>query len=110
MCNTAHSICPDLAAEYLLLHRENYLDEGADIRPRFRHHATRTKEADIMRLLTARDWRDRLVGVYLAFNHQTADLRRVIADMLLSVSGRPVRRAICLALALLKGDVADADA
>jgi hypothetical protein len=101
MSDTHNEIFDAVGEKYLLLHRENYIEED-DVQRLLAPLARRASKKEINRLLNAPDWRMKLVGVYLVVSQGDSTFARALAEMLSTPGGRQVRRPICIALAVLR--------
>lgn len=84
---------------YLVLHRENYLREAGDVRDFLLRLANDLRLDEVRVLLASRDWRDKVVGVYVAVVRPDPELLSEVAGMLGDRAHRAVWRAACVVLA-----------
>ena len=83
---------------YLLLHRENYLDEPGTVRETVRNLGARLTDEHLLELLSDRDWRPRIVGIYCVLGGRRKAFEGKLRGELTREGYSALRRPACLAL------------
>lgn len=104
MSNELNKPFAKIESKYLLLHRENYIDEQEDIYSLFESVKQDFQVQDIKYILVhSFDWRKKIVGIYLAIAQRNPLLICDLSEMLFNRNCIILRRSIILSLALIGG-------
>jgi Family of unknown function (DUF6000) len=104
MFSKPRSLVDRVADAYLLLHRENYLDEETDVKIVMRNLAASVTPQERKELLESPDWREVILGIYCVIAIQDVASRDRLGTMLLRGKQTMLKRPLCLALTILGGE------
>lgn len=107
MSNESNKSFAKLESQYLILNRENYIEEQEDMYSLFESVKQDFTCQDIKDILThSFDWRKKIVGIYLAIAQRNPLLVCDLCEMLFNRNCIVLRRPIILSLALIGGNPA----